>query len=456
LRLGVLGNANTVTEQVITARRPVSVGSTERATVVVPADDFAGHAVLFVPHEGGWSLRAVPGLGGRISLAGVTTPLAELVARTLEREGETALVRLDETARGKLTLGGCTVLFQFVAPPPPRPTAQLPTALRKNALRDTDWRYNASLAVFLSLAAGALGYIEYGYDPVVSGESEMLRLVRSPVRLDPDTTPPPDPAPNLPPAHDTAEAAAAAPHAPPRHDTAHSPTPRPNVPPGPRVPDDRAIARAVAAADRAAMAANAVHQANFGALVANGPGARTARDQLANGTLMAGNEHDLARTQGVTDRAPAVGRDTTGRAPPGGLPGRPGLLHGTPNIGTQDVGPERGPRTQVVMLPSHDPPPTDPTCRTDANGVSRALRNNLGGIRSCYERAVRNAPNLSGRMSLRFTIGASGRANSVSASGLSPEVSTCVAAAVQRIVFPVPACGAEDYEFPINFDTGGR
>ncbi len=455
LRLGVLSDHAPVTEQVITARRPVSVGSTERATLLVPADDFAGHAVLFVPREGGWHLRCVAGLSGRVFQNGTTLPLADLAAQSPARDGEIVLVPLDDSARGKLTLGGATVLFQFVPPPPPRPAAQLPTALRRSPLGDTDWRYNASLAVFLSIAVGGLAYIEYGYDPVVSGESDILRLVRSPVRLDPDSTPAPEAPPVLPPT-DTAEAAAAPSDRPntPQH-TARAPGPRPNHN-TPRVPDDRAIARTVAAAQRAAEAANRADSASFAALTAAGPGARTARDQLAAGTLMAGTEADLARTQGVTDRAPAIGRNTTARAPAGPLPGRPGLLRGGPEVATQAVGPERGPRTQVIMLPSRDPPPSNPACQADAGGVARALRNNLGGIRSCYERAVRNAPTLSGRIALHFTVGESGRARQVTASGMTPEVSTCVESAVQRIVFPVPACGAESYEFPINFDIGGR
>lgn len=456
LRLGVLGTTSPVAEQVVTTRRPVSVGCTERATVLVAAEDFPGHAVLFVPRGGGWALRCVPGLGGRIARDGVTHPLADLARAATERDGDAALLPLDDTTRGKLTLGSATVLFQFVPPPPPRPQAQLPTALRRSALRDADWRYNASLAVFLSLAAGALGYVEYGYDPIVTGESAQHYLVRSPVRLDPDSTPAPEAPPAMPAPADTAEAAAAP---SPTH-RAPSPThhgPRPNTTaPGPRVPDDRAVARAVANAQRAAEAAARGTEASFGALTATGPGARTARDQLANGTLMAGTERDLAHTQGVTDRAPAIARDTRGQRPGVGDPGRPGLLRGTPAIGTQDVGPEVGPRTRVVMMPSHDPPPADPTCRADAGGVARALRNNLGGIRSCYERAVRNAPTLSGRLSLRFTVGESGRARAVSADGLTSEVSACVESAVQRIVFPVPACGAESYEFPINFDTGSR
>ena len=105
-------------------------------------------------------------------------------------------------------------------------------------------------------------------------------------------------------------------------------------------------------------------------------------------------------------------------------------------------------RRYTVLLP--------PGATSDRLGVARALRNNLGGIRSCYERAVRNAPTLAGRLSLRFTVGESGRARAVSADGLTSEVSACVESAVQRIVFPVPACGAESYEFPINFDTGSR
>jgi TonB family protein len=81
----------------------------------------------------------------------------------------------------------------------------------------------------------------------------------------------------------------------------------------------------------------------------------------------------------------------------------------------------------------------------------------MGGIRSCYERALRNNPTLSGRLEVRFTIGTSGRVTSASSSGLSaaPEVGSCVVSRVRGLVFPTPEGGSVDFSFPFNFSPGG-
>jgi hypothetical protein len=111
-----------------------------------------------------------------------------------------------------------------------------------------------------------------------------------------------------------------------------------------------------------------------------------------------------------------------------------------------------GPRTQLVTRPEE--PETD-TCDGDAGAVARSLRNNLGGLRSCYERASRMNPALEGRVTLRFTVGTNGRAISSTASGMD-EINECLATSVRRIVFPVPACGVAEYSFPITFSHGSH
>ena len=92
----------------------------------------------------------------------------------------------------------------------------------------------------------------------------------------------------------------------------------------------------------------------------------------------------------------------------------------------------------------------------DAGRVASLIRGQLGGIRSCYERALRNNPTLSGRLEVRFTIGAAGRVTSASSSGLSaaPEVGTCVASRIRGLVFPQPEGGSVDFSFPFTFAPG--
>ncbi len=93
----------------------------------------------------------------------------------------------------------------------------------------------------------------------------------------------------------------------------------------------------------------------------------------------------------------------------------------------------------------------------DASRVASLVRGQLGGIRSCYERALPNNPTLAGRIDVRFTISPSGSASGVDARGMSeaPEVGLCIASAIRRVSFPAPTGGAVAFSFPFTFSPGG-
>jgi hypothetical protein len=89
--------------------------------------------------------------------------------------------------------------------------------------------------------------------------------------------------------------------------------------------------------------------------------------------------------------------------------------------------------------------------------VDALVRGQLGGITSCYERALRNNPALAGRLDARFTLSESGRASVVEVRGLSeaPEVGMCIASAIRRLAFPQPAGGTVVFTFPFTVTPGG-
>ena len=96
--------------------------------------------------------------------------------------------------------------------------------------------------------------------------------------------------------------------------------------------------------------------------------------------------------------------------------------------------------------------------QVDANTVARIVRGQLGGIRACYERELRNNPTLSGRLEMNFTIGANGRISHISAGGpvasAAPAVGSCVSGRLRGLVFPTPEGGSVDFSFPFTFSPG--
>ena len=73
--------------------------------------------------------------------------------------------------------------------------------------------------------------------------------------------------------------------------------------------------------------------------------------------------------------------------------------------------------------------------------VRAHLRNRLAAFQFCYERALQTQPALGGIVEVAFAIQSSGAVASVSADGIDPEVSTCIAAKVKDIAFPKPPDG---------------
>ena len=92
--------------------------------------------------------------------------------------------------------------------------------------------------------------------------------------------------------------------------------------------------------------------------------------------------------------------------------------------------------------------------------IQRMVRVNVGRIRQCYEHALQKAPNLTGRVSIRFVIGPTGKVVQASDSGSTlgdPGVIACVLAAVRRISFPSPTGGGPvvvTYPFVFSPGTG--
>ena len=89
--------------------------------------------------------------------------------------------------------------------------------------------------------------------------------------------------------------------------------------------------------------------------------------------------------------------------------------------------------------------------------IARIVRQNFGRFRLCYENGLNNNPNLQGRVSMRFVIGAEGSVSSVANAGSDlpdPTVIACVAKSFKNLSFPQPDSGVVTVVFPIRFSPG--
>ena len=95
--------------------------------------------------------------------------------------------------------------------------------------------------------------------------------------------------------------------------------------------------------------------------------------------------------------------------------------------------------------------------RLPAEVIQRAVRQNFGRFRMCYEQGLMRNPNLEGRVTARFVIGRDGGVSNVSNGGSDlPDsgVVSCVVSAFYGLSFPAPDGGIVTVSYPIAFSPG--
>lgn len=458
LRIGVIQGGKIIEERIIRNRETVSVGTTEKNTFTIVAPNFPARFELFPMSGGTYKLNFIDGMEGRIAMPQGVVSLDNLKqSGQAQRTNVGWQVTLNEQCRGKVTVGDVTFLFQFVAPPPPQPRPQLPAAIRAGWVKNIDWTYNACLSFFLVLAISAVAYVEYIYDPEIEDNFDLSSRVVTLVM--PPSVPEPPPEQRQDQNQDSnqqgqqsQQQAQAQQARQERHESAAQRQER----------QARSAESAARSADRAVDAANRALEnlARFQGLTGSLDTGRSAVDTLQNGALMNGSVAALQNTGGIganqaSNGVTLRGRSASAGGPSGNSLGRGGAIQssgGNINAGGEVVVERRIVARADVGGGSEE----GGEGSLDASRVAAVLRRDIGGIRSCYERALRNNPTLSGRLTVRFTIGTSGRATSVSTSGLSsaPEVGSCVASRVRALVFPTPDGGSVDFSFPFNFEPG--
>jgi hypothetical protein len=87
--------------------------------------------------------------------------------------------------------------------------------------------------------------------------------------------------------------------------------------------------------------------------------------------------------------------------------------------------------------------------------IRRYVHRHLAHITYCYEKALLARPALAGTLRAEFVIGPDGLVASSSATGVDPEVATCVAGVIKDIEFPAPrAGGLVRVTYPFTFRSG--
>lgn len=153
LRVALIQAGRIVEDRTFTGRAKITVGTEAKSTFLVPMADVPVSTAVFELSRKGTTLLFDAQTVGRVSSGGADATLHDCAARALPRGKQLALP-LPEDAKGRVSIGEVSLLFQFVDAPQAPVPAELPKGAR-GVLAQVDRSFLAILG--LSLAAHFAG-----------------------------------------------------------------------------------------------------------------------------------------------------------------------------------------------------------------------------------------------------------------------------------------------------------
>ncbi|MBC7173694.1 MAG: TonB family protein, partial [Polyangiaceae bacterium] len=417
---------------------------------------------LFEAVDGAYHLRFTREMDGRLGLRGEVKSFAELrVSGLATREdgpGEVFRIALPKSPRGKVVIGGTTLLFELVPAPlpeilelgavpaadaaPARAREGLPAAVRAGLFADVDWYFTAFVvSTFLLFFFGFI--LLETYDPVVEDNPALVTERYARFIFD-EPTPPPPPPEEVEPEESDEEADATETAPEPSH----------------RSPSREASSAPATDERRASLTQEIGHQVETAVMGAVSQIEGSLGDALAAGLDMRVSAADaIAQAQGIGvadgtagSMLTREGGSGTGSGERGGL----GALAGGEAGGRREIATREVVENQVrgrVGIAGGGI--TGGAGDFDSSVVRQMISRRIRAIQACYERSLRQSPNAAGRVVVRFTIETSGTVSGASAAENTtgdPGVATCVVETVSRFRFsPGPTGGSVTVSYPFVF-----
>jgi hypothetical protein len=379
VRAAVVRDGAIVEERWVRPGAALTWGRSERADVVV-ADGPQAAAALVTSRDGRFEIALGGAVAGRLVSGGATLDLAEQ-ARAGARS-----IALASGARARIELGEITVLLEL-ARRPPRPR-RAPPPLALGPIFGTDGPFTAAAIGSLVLhAIFVVGLSEHDWP------AALRPRIAEVVFIEPDM-PPIDPRIDEPTDAPTSEDATETPS-----DDASESAPIADARPAPRAPSP-------SAADIASFRDEIARDVDLqiGALADGG-----ALDDLLRGSTVTTTSAELmadVRATGEASLDPRAGTMPAMRdgAPLAMLQGDHGTRLEVHRTGAAGEGSGPGPERMIPAPAPQQIEIDDPAPGFDPTTLARAIRGRMGAVRACYEHALRQHPDLAGRIELEMRV----------------------------------------------------
>jgi outer membrane biosynthesis protein TonB len=438
LRVGVIQGGKIIEERHLKTRTDVTVGPDAGNTFVIPSQEgFPSTFSLFEFRASQYHLVFTEPMQGRLRVGTADVDFESLKSQgAAHKRGDVYVLPLTDAAKGKVTVGEVTLLFQFVVPPPEPIKPELPEIAKGSLWQSMDRVFFTILALSLVLHFSGATFIyltpkpvetELALDQLPDRFAKVLIPVKlpEPDKVKPKTPPPPEEV--KPPDEKEPEAAP--------------------------VPEEvkKPVVAAAPVADRAQRRADLQQKVASKGLLRilgsqGGTGTGAFQDVLGTST---GTGDIASALQG----AGGVGVATTDAIGAGGRKGA-----GTGNVAAiGDLGTSGGGNVNLgtkgdaaVVGRVKDESPVVDTADIDRAALARYVKARLKAIQNCYERELKRNPKLKGKVVVRFSITRAGRTSDIEIEEdtLGDEaVASCIRTVMRGWVFPFKP----DDEVPVAY-----
>lgn len=386
--------------------------------------------------DGSYTLVLPPSAGGVLSLRGRGTKIAELWRKQARRDPKASAsgvlrLRLDPTAKGKLVLGDTALLFQFAPPAPPPRKDPFPQEFKARAFSGlTRFDLATLLSGLMILGPYFVWAANKPIDPTIEHEIDdrFLKVMGMPPNKK-DKEPEPE-------EKDDEEKLLAV-------EEEEKPKEIEVV--------DKVVSPSKSFSKEAIAKARGVGVARVLGTY-GGPGEGTVFDVIQS------TENNLGElfAAGMTRVVDADGNEVSGFVPGGEGISALGAAVGTKGFDVSAAGPEVAGIDKKERKISLKSGAADIDGDADKKAVQATIRNRMGALQSCYEKALRADAGLTGKLTYTITISVMGSVTHVQVGDDSLQdegVKTCTVAKIKGWRFPTTP-GAEassDVTFSVVF-----
>ena len=459
LRIGVIQNSKIIEERLLRKRETVSIGQSPKNTFVLPLASLPKRYPLFELKGGVYYLNFTESMNGRVSVEDAVLDfraVREQKLATARRDFHS--IALSERSRGKVVMGEVTLLFQFVAPPPPPSRLQLPANVRGRWFKQIDWAFVAILLGSCITQVSSVVFVTAQDYPEVKGiEAIPDRFVEF-VQKEAPKAKIKEKLEDMGKESDDGEKAAkekeekkAPPKRQPKPETAEAST----APTREISPEEKARAKAAKLRRMQKKVKGKTILKFIG--TTGGEGEGNIVDSLAGGAADVKIKHAFRDTSGVVvaDGKDRDRRGSTSRTATGTVAGVSDkdlrMAKGPGQVKTGKKGPERQIKGKLKVA---NPTEAIGTGMLDKAAVSKVVRRRQGALKNCYEKRLKRLQKLAGKVMVQITILGSGRVGNVqvtqNTTGDSALVD-CIRTNIKRWRFPKPDGGSVTFGFPFIF-----